>query len=122
MSVESLINRHYERLAMTQDDIDLVTQTGPMTARISYRDIHMTQALADFFGMSRSAFAADLLEQAIFEAFTHLSPEDRQALAEKADKAFQGSQGYWSNQANALQCRDDQRKSEEVSADLGLAL
>ena len=115
MSVKSLIDREYETLTMTDEMQDLITQSGPMTVRLLQRDIQMVQALADFFGKSRSAFGADLLQQAIYEAFTYLTPEDREKLAEKADNAFQGSKGYWSNQAYAL-IQIDQRNAEKVAA------
>jgi len=115
MSVKSLINFEYEALAMTEDQVSESTQSGPMTVRLFHRDIQMLQALADFFGKSRSAFGATLLEQAISEAFSYLAPEDREKLAEKADIAYQGSKGHWSNQAYAL-LQNDQRKAEKVAA------
>lgn len=46
----------------------------------------MLRAVAERFGKSLSAFAADILENAVKESFLFLTPDDRQKLAEKADK------------------------------------
>ena len=115
MSVKSMINHEYELLTMTDDEKDIITSCAPITFRILEREIHMLQALADFFGKSRASFGAQLLEQSIAEAFTYLPAEDRQKVAEKADKSFQGSNGHWSDQAHALH-QKEQRKAQEVAA------
>jgi hypothetical protein len=113
MSVKSMIDHEYELLSMTESELDQLTMTAPMTVRILERDIHMLQALAGIFGKSRSAFGAQLLEQSIAEAFSYLPAEDRLKAAEVADSAFQGSKGHWSNQAEAIELRDQARASRE---------
>lgn len=112
MSVKSMIDHEYELLSMTENELDQLANTAPMTVRILEKDIHMVQALGEIFGKSRSAFGAQLLEQSIAEAFTYLPAEDRQKVAEKADKAFQGSKGYWSNQAQYLEQIESGQPSE----------
>lgn len=115
MSVKSLINFEYEALAMTEDQVNDFSSTSPVTVRLLQQDVHMLQALADLFGKSRSAFGADLLEQSILEAFSYLSPEDREKVAEKADKALQGSNGHWSNQAHAQNQKAAHMGSQEAA-------
>jgi endonuclease YncB( thermonuclease family) len=115
MSVKSMINHEYELLTMSDDEKDIITSSAPITVRILEREIHMLQALAEFFGKSRASFGAQLLEQSIAEAFTYLPAEDREKVAEKADKAFQSSKGYWSNEAHHLS-QIEQRKPQEVAA------
>lgn len=115
MSVKRMIDFEYEVRAMSEDDVNEISGTGPISLRMAQRSIHMLQALAELFSKSRSGFGAELLEQSVYEAFTYLHPDDRDLLAEKADNAYQGSKGYWSNQAHALNKKAAQIASEEAA-------
>lgn len=116
MSIKSLIDHEYEKLTMTEELKDAMAGVVPVTFRLREDYLTVLQGIADLFKYSRASMGSRMLETAIFEAFSALAPEDRRALADKADLEYQNCKGHWNNQVEAIEAREARLSSEEVAA------
>lgn len=83
MDMKKVVAEMYE---YENEDAYHEAKTKMLSIAVDADHASMLRAISERFGKSLSAFAGEILEQATMEAFYHLSPDDKQQLAEKADK------------------------------------
>lgn len=116
MRIKSLIDHEYEKLSMTEELQDTIAGLVPVTFRLRQDYLTILQGIADLFKFSRASMGSRMLETALDEAFMALAPEDRRALADKADMEYQNRKGHWNNQVLAIEAKEAGLSFDEESA------
>lgn len=83
MDMKAIINDLYE---VENEEGYREASSKMLSIAVGAEQASMLRAIADRFGKSLSAFAGQILEDAVKEAFFHLSDEDKKELAVKADQ------------------------------------
>lgn len=60
----------------------------PVTVRLHPVDVAFAQAVGAHYGVSRSSFLQDLIENALKEFFASLPAESREVISEAADRLY----------------------------------